>query len=112
MPAPVVHPEPAPWLLPGALLAASLMASVWLGLPAAKAGERVAAIFPPWWSAAECLSAAVAAGGAVLRAGPSGLVVAQSASPGFEARLHAAGAWLLFDPRGLGLCTPTGTRRP
>ncbi|KQT50102.1 hypothetical protein ASG52_08540 [Methylobacterium sp. Leaf456] len=111
MPAPVAHPEPTTWRLPGALLAASLTASVWLGLPSAKAGEPVAAIFPPWWSSAERVAAAVAAGGAVLRAGP-GLVIAQSSAPGFEARLHAAGAWLLFDPRGLGLCTPAGTRRP
>lgn len=112
MPESVAHPEPAPWLLPGALLAASLTASVWLGLPSAPAGEPVAALFPPWWSPAERLSAAAAAGGAVLRSGPSGLVVAQSSAPGFEARLRAAGAWLLFDPRGLGLCTATGTRRP
>ncbi|GAB6843074.1 hypothetical protein HNR00_004708 [Methylorubrum rhodinum] len=111
MPASVAPSEPAPWLLPGALLAASLTASVWLGLPAAKAGEPVAAVFPPWWSPAESLSAAVAAGGAVLRAGrPPGLVVARSSVPGFETRLRAAGAWLLFDPRGLGLCTPAEKR--
>lgn len=113
MPASVARPEPAPWLLPGALLAASLTASVWLGLPAATPGEPVAAVFPPWWSQAESLSAAVAAGGAVIRAeGLPGLVIAQSPVAGFEARLHAAGAWLLFDPRGLGLCTPAGRRLP
>ena len=112
MPESVAPSEPSPWLLPAALLAASLIGSAWLGLPSAAAGEPVAALFPPWWSPAERLAAAAAAGGAVLRAGPSGLVVAQSSAPGFEARLHAAGAWLLFDPRGLGLCTPAGMRRP
>lgn len=112
MPESVAPLEAAPWLLPGALLAASLTASAWLGLPAATVGEPVAAMFPPWWSPADRLAAAVAAGGAVLHAGPPGLVVAHSAAPGFEARLQAAGAWLLFDPRGLGLCTPTGRRRP
>lgn len=112
MSAPVASPAPASWPLPAALLAASLTASVWFGLPAVSAGEPVAALFPPWWSPAERMAAAVSAGGAVLRSGPSGLVVAQSSAPGFEAGLRAAGAWLLFDPRGLGLCTSPGRRQP
>lgn len=110
MPEPTANPEPIPWLLPGALLVASLTASVWLGLPPPKPGEPLAAMFPPWWSRTDALAAAVEAGGAIVRIGPSSLVVAHASAPDFEARLHAAGAWILFDPRGLGLCTTPDRR--
>ena len=64
----------------------------------------VAAIFPPWWDAR---SAFVAAGdaGAVVRFGALPFVVIVAATD--RARLRAAGAWLLLDPRALGGCAAT-----
>lgn len=101
------------WLLPAALLAASLIGSAWLGAPAIEPDRPVAALFPPWWEAGRSLGAAAAAGGAVLSLGRlPGLVVARSAAPGFAQRLHAAGALLLFDPRDFALCTPAPAPRP
>jgi hypothetical protein len=64
----------------------------------------VAAVFPPWWDAR---SAFVAAGdaGPVVRFGALPFIVIVAATD--RARLRAAGAWLLLDPRALGLCAPT-----
>jgi hypothetical protein len=65
----------------------------------------VAAIFPPWWSADRAFLATAAAGGAVVREGAvSSLLVAQSSEPGFRLKLHAAGAWLLLDPKAIAGC--------
>lgn len=95
------------WPLPAALLAASLVGSAWLAKPVVEPGRPVAALFPPWWGADRSLGAAAAAGGSVLNLGRlPGLVVTRSSVPGFAERLRSSGAVLLFDPRGLGLCTP------
>ncbi len=100
------------WPLPAALLAVSLIGSASLGMPAAAPGRPVAVLFPPWWGSAVSLGAAAAAGGSVLELGRlPGLVVARSDNPDFSARLRAAGALVLIDPRGLGLCSPV-QRRP
>ncbi|MEH3117189.1 MAG: hypothetical protein PGN25_06170 [Methylorubrum populi] len=103
----------APWSLPSALLAASLIGSAWLALPAPAPDRPVAALFPPWWNSARSLDAAAAAGGTVLGLGRlPGLVVTRSSAPGFAERLRTAGALVLFDPRGLGLCLPAKERLP
>jgi len=100
------------WLPPVALLLASLIGSAWLGAPMAEPGRPVAALFPPWWEPSRSLGAAVAAGGAVMGLGRlPGLVVTRSSAPGFAERLRTAGALVLFDPRGFGLCTPPDTPR-
>jgi hypothetical protein len=64
----------------------------------------VAAVFPPWWNAR---SAFVAAGdaGPVVRFGALPFIVIVAATD--RVRLRAAGAWLLLDPRAVGLCAPT-----
>jgi hypothetical protein len=65
----------------------------------------VAAVFPLWWSADRAFLATAAAGGAVVREGAvSSLLVAQSSEPGFRRKLHAAGAWLLLDPKAVAAC--------
>ncbi|WP_232630931.1 hypothetical protein [Methylobacterium sp. Leaf118] len=107
------HTDAASWLLPGAVLAASLLGAALLNPGTAQPGGPVAALFPPWWGMTTSLNAAVTAGGAVLQVGAvPGLVVTQSPDPGFDGRLRAAGALFLFDPKGLGLCLPAGRRQP
>ncbi|MBD8906117.1 hypothetical protein [Methylorubrum zatmanii] len=98
-------------MLPVALLAATLIGALWFNGPVAAPDRPVAVLFPPWWSEERTLGAAADAGGAVLGLGRlSGLVVTQSSDPGFPERLRAAGALILFDPRGFGLCTPSRER--
>ena len=66
--------------------------------------QAVAAVFPPWWSAAKVLAAAAEAGEVVdVGASPAVLIV-RSQQPGLQGRLRAAGAILLLDPRGAGAC--------
>jgi hypothetical protein len=85
------------------LAAGGLLISV-LGGPA---GGPVAAVFPPWWSAARAVEAA-GNGGTVLRLGPADFVVfvAPDEARGPE-RLRQAGAWLLLNPRGVTGCSST-----
>ncbi len=65
----------------------------------------VAAVFPPWLSSAAAFAGVAKAGGDVVRAGvlPT-ILVAHGDDPGFPARLHEAGAWLVLDPFALGGC--------
>jgi hypothetical protein len=64
----------------------------------------VAAVFPPWWNARSAFVAAGAAG-PVVRFGALPFIVIVAATD--RARLRAAGALLLLDPRALGGCVPT-----
>ncbi len=64
----------------------------------------VAAVFPPWWHAARAFAAAGTAG-PVARFGALPFIVIVAAPD--RARLRAAGAWLLLDPRALGGCAQT-----
>jgi hypothetical protein len=94
------------WLPAMALLLVSFLGTAWLGLrPSGAAGEPVAAVFPPWWSAERAFVAASAAGGAVVREGAwSNILVVSSAERDFPDRLHVAGAWLLLNPKALDAC--------
>jgi len=67
--------------------------------------DAVAAVFPPWWSDAQALSAAASADAAIVRTGGLAtiLVVKPSPDDGLE-RLHRAGALLTIDPRAIGAC--------
>ena len=89
-----------------ALLTASLGA---MGVATMAPGDDetapVAVLFPPWWDGDRSFLAAVDAGGVVVREGAvSSLLVAQSSEPGFRRKLHAAGAWLLLDPKAIAAC--------
>lgn len=64
----------------------------------------VAAVFPPWWGDTRAFAAASAAG-PVVRFGAVPFIVVVAADD--RARLRAAGAWLLLDPRALGACSAT-----
>jgi len=84
------------------ILLALLPLGVALGAQAAPpAGGAVAAVFPPWWDAARAFAAAGTAG-PVARFGAVPFIVIVAAPN--RARLRAAGAWLLLDPRALGGC--------
>jgi hypothetical protein len=66
---------------------------------------RVAAIFPPWTSAAHAMARVAQAGGRVVRPGLiDAIVVAQGDDADFAGRLYAAGAWAVIDPTAWGGC--------
>jgi hypothetical protein len=88
------------------LLIVSFLGTAWLELrPVLAADEPVAALFPPWWDADRALTAAAAAGGAVVREGawPS-ILVLKSDDGDLGRRLYASGAWLLVNPKALEAC--------
>lgn len=87
------------------LLVAGWLAMVVLALQPTAETPVVAAIFPPWWTAAQAFSAAAAAGAEIVRPGglPSILIVHIRAEGGL-ARLRHAGAWFTADPIALGGC--------
>jgi hypothetical protein len=71
----------------------------------------VVAVFPPWWDGLRAVDAAAEAG-AVLRFGVLDfIVVVAPEEPHSRDRLWRAGAWILFNPRGLSGCGPgTGVK--
>jgi hypothetical protein len=94
------------WLPAVLLLLVSFLGTAWIGLrPSAAIGEPVAALFPPWWGAERAFAAAASAGGAIVREGAwSNILVLRSGDDDFADRLHAAGAWLLLNPKALDAC--------
>ena len=82
-----------------------------LGLFAAVAVEaeprtpgRVAAVFPPWWSAAQVVGAAGSAGD-IAGVGRAPFIVILRGDPAaLSARARAAGALVLLDPALAGVC--------
>jgi hypothetical protein len=91
-------------VVPGLVLLSGFLVVAWLDVRP-KPGQPVAAVFPPWWSAARAFTAAAAADGSVLRTGAwAAIIVTASPDPAFAARLRQAGAWLILNPQGLGTC--------
>jgi hypothetical protein len=72
---------------------------------------RVAAVFPPWWTAREAASAAASAGQIAGAGGAPFILILRGEPAQLSARLHAAGAWLLLDPAAAGQCTPSSETR-
>ncbi|MBI1683880.1 hypothetical protein I4Q42_09380 [Caulobacter hibisci] len=73
---------------------------------------RVAAIFPPWWSAARAASAAAAAGD-ISGAGAVPFILILRGDPAtLGQRLHAAGALVLLDPERAGVCAAKSVLEP
>ncbi len=64
----------------------------------------LAAVFPPWWSAARVFSAAAKAGDILDSGAVPFIPIVKSPKPGLGARLHAAGALLLLNPLDAGGC--------
>lgn len=94
----------------GAACATLIMAMSAVAAPAQ--ADRVAVIFPPWWTNARIIDAAASAGDiAGAGAHPSILIVA-SHTPGLGGRLRKAGAVALFSPGLAGQCdTPVPETR-
>ena len=93
----------ATWAPCVALAVGSLLAA-WASSFGPRPDGPIAALYPPWWSASQCLLAA-AAGGMPVRFGAAGFVVVVLPDTPDAARLlRRAGAWLLLDPRALGGC--------
>lgn len=93
----------ATWVPCVALAVGSLLAAGASSLGPSQDGP-IAALYPPWWSASQCLLAA-AAGGMPVRFGAAGFVVVVVPDTPDAARLlRHAGAWLLLNPRALGGC--------
>lgn len=82
------------------------MALPWLAMPAARTGEAVAVVFPPWWGGARSALAALPAGPVAGFGGAGFIVLLPQADP---AALRAAGAWLILPAALLGGCAPAKT---
>jgi hypothetical protein len=89
----------------GAAILATLGATVAAGA-APRDPARVAAVFPPWWTSAQTVSAAASAGQIAGAGGAPFILILRGEPDALEPRLRAAGAWLLLDPDAAGQCTP------
>jgi hypothetical protein len=71
-----------------------------------RAGEPVAAIFPPWVSAGAAFAATISANAEEIRGfgGWSGVVVAQSGDPAFAEQLRRSGALVVLRASNLTGC--------
>jgi hypothetical protein len=93
-----------PRLIPFALLAGSVLMIASLAMKPVP-DKPVAALFPPWWSAARVIASAAAADGAIVRFGGfQTILVLAAGGPDLAARLRHAGAWLVLDAGSLGGC--------
>jgi hypothetical protein len=91
-------------LCAGASLAGLAAVLVFAGAPRDPAD--IAAVFPPWWSQAQALNAAASAGQIQRTGGLPAIVVTHGDPRTLADRLRRAGAVLLLDPVGVGLCAP------
>jgi hypothetical protein len=92
------------FLVPYATLAASIMAMAFVAL-APVPNHPIAAVFPPWWTAARGFQAAALSGAPIVRTGAFvNILVLSPGEPDLPARLRAAGAWLVLDAKALGGC--------
>ena len=84
----------------GAIGVTAVMA-VAVGSPPA---NMIAALFPPWWSAARIFQAAAGTGDIVGVGRVPSMIVVRSDRAALAARLRAAGALATFDANELGGC--------
>lgn len=66
--------------------------------------DRIAAVFPPWWSNARAAQAAAAAGDLAGAGALPSILIVSSRQPGLSARLRRAGAVAQLSPGLAGLC--------
>lgn len=88
----------------GAAILATFCATVAAGA-APRDPARVAAVFPPWWTASRTASAAASAGQIAGAGGVPFILILRGEPDALESRARAAGAWLLLDPDAAGQCT-------
>ncbi len=89
----------------GATILLTLGAAVTAGA-APRDPTRVAAVFPPWWTASRAASAAASAGAIAGAGGAPFILILRGEPDQLGQRARAAGAWLLLDPDAAGQCTP------
>ena len=89
----------------GLAILVTLVATVAAGA-APRDPSRVAAVFPPWWSSREAVSAAGSAGQIAGAGGAPFILILRGEPASLSPRLRAAGAWLLLDPDAAGQCNP------
>ena len=87
----------------GLAILVTLVATVAAGA-APRDPSRVAAVFPPWWSSREAVSAAASAGQIAGAGGAPFILILRGEPASLSPRLRAAGAWLLLDPDAAGVC--------
>jgi hypothetical protein len=87
----------------------SLAVSAGAIVPAGAA--RIAAVFPPWWTAPKIFVRAASAG-EIVQVGAPFVVILQSDRPGLSARLKRAGAILLLNPLGVRPCGSRSVETP
>lgn len=68
--------------------------------------SRVAAVFPPWWSVAQSVSAAGSAGSIAAVGGAPFIVILRGDPTDLAQRARSAGALLVLDPDLAGVCAP------
>lgn len=94
-------------LLPAGLAGIAMLAVALFALlaPATEGHARVAAVFPPWWTARDVMASLHGTDAVILRDGiaPSVLLVS-SPTPDLARRLRRAGALLTLDPTAASGC--------
>lgn len=86
---------------------ATAFATLFMTMSAAAApvdADRVAAIFPPWWSGARSVDAAASAGDLAGAGAHRSILIVSSSTPGLNDRLRRAGALFVLSPGLAGLC--------
>jgi hypothetical protein len=68
--------------------------------------ERLAVVFPPWWSHARIAAAGASAGDIAGAGSVPFILVLRSEHAGLGARSRQAGGLLLLDPAATGACAP------
>ncbi|MDF1793597.1 MAG: hypothetical protein P1U88_16910 [Thalassobaculaceae bacterium] len=94
-------------LLPAALAGIAMLVVATVGVLAPVAGTTgpVAAVFPPWWSARDVMASLSGTDAVILREGvASSVLLVDSPTSGLPARLRAAGALLIVDPKAAAGC--------
>ena len=99
----------------GLILATTV--AIFLGLFAAVAVNakpqnpaRIAAVFPPWWSPAQTVAAAGAAGDIAASGAAPFILILRGDPIDLAQRTRSAGALLVLDPDMAGVCAPKDPR--
>ena len=102
--------QAAPWLslmpvLPALFIMFSSAVFAGAASIAAPANGKVGIVFAPGMSSEEAARRVIAAGGLPVDIGAfDNIVVAWAEGPTFARQVERQGAWLTFDPQGLGGC--------
>lgn len=72
--------------------------------------ERIAAVFPPWWTSAQAVTAAASAGDIAAVGGAPFILILRGDATDLARRARSAGALLILDPDLAGVCAPKEAR--